>query len=98
MPKARVKITIYGKVVGVDFRTGAQEFANDHGITGWALNTDTGQIVITAEGSKPDIKKFVEWCNEGPKRAEVERCEPYYQRYRDEFTKFDILKKKFDVR
>lgn len=98
MPKSRVKITVYGKVKGVGFRKAAQDLANELGVTGWALNTDTGQVVITAEGSKADIKKFIEWCKEGPKDAEVERCEPYYQKYKDEFTKFDILKQKFDVR
>ncbi len=97
MPKSRVKITIYGKVKGVGFRKAAQDFANKLGITGWALNTETGQVVMTAEGSKADIKKFIEWCKVGPKNAQVERCEPYYQKYKDEFTKFEILAKKFDV-
>lgn len=97
MPKSRVKITIYGKVKGVGFRKAAQDLANKLGITGWALNTETGQVVMTAEGSKGDIKKFIEWCKIGPKNAQVERCEPYYQKYKDEFTKFEILAKKFDV-
>lgn len=91
MPKARVKISIYGgKVQGVGFRMQAQRFAQEHGISGWVANTEDGNVVITAEGAKQEIKKLIEWCRTGPSSAKIERSEAYYQKYKDEFTKFEI--------
>lgn len=90
MPKSRVKITISGKVHGVGFRIGAQKFAQENGITGWVSNVPEGEVIITAEGSKHDIRKFIDWCQKGPQSAKIERCEAYYTKYKDEFTKFEI--------
>lgn len=88
--KSRVKINIYGKVQQVGFRNAIKEFAMERGITGWAANTPEGDVVINAEGRKIDIKDLVEWCKVGPESAKVDRCEAYYQRYKDEFTRFEI--------
>lgn len=90
MPKARVKITIFGNVQGVGFRKAVLDFAISHGITGWVANAPEGHVVVNAEGSKADIKSLIDWCKDGPKAANVERCEAYYQKYKDEFTKFEI--------
>ena len=66
------------------------EFAKENGITGWVANTEDGNLVITAEGSKLDVKRLIDWCNDGPPGAKVTRCEAYYQRYKDEFTRFEV--------
>jgi len=91
MSKARVKISIFGeKVQGVGFRASAQKFAQEHGITGWVTNTEDGNVVICAEGAKNEIKKLIDWCKIGPKSAKVVRSEAYYQKYKDEFTRFEV--------
>lgn len=88
--KSRVKINIYGKVTNVGFRNAIRDFAMERGITGWVANVPEGYVVINAEGKKPDIKTMIEYCKEGPDSAIVDRCEAYYQRYKDEFTRFEI--------
>lgn len=88
--KTRVKINIFGVVQGVNFRSNIQHFAQNRGITGWAMNTPEGNVVINAEGKKQEIKDLIEYCKEGPDNAKIQRCEAYYQKYKDEFTRFDI--------
>ena len=90
MPKTRVKITIYGNVQNVGFRLAAQEFAKENNIDGWVSNTEDGNLVMNAEGSKQDVKKLIDWCKDGPPSAKVDRCEAYYQKYKDEFTRFEV--------
>lgn len=89
--KTRVKINIFGIVQGVNFRSNVKKFAQNRGITGWAKNTEKGDVVINAEGKKQEIKDLIEYCKKGSEGAKVKRCEAYYQKYKDEFTRFDIL-------
>jgi acylphosphatase len=92
MPKSRVKISIFGKVQGVGFRANVLKYAQERGITGWVSNTSDGNLIINAEGNKLEIKKFIDWCKVGPKGAVVDKSEAYYQKYKDEFTRFEIRK------
>jgi acylphosphatase len=88
--RSRIKINIYGKVTNVGFRNAIKSFAMERGITGWVTNTPEGDVVINAEGKKPDLKGLIDFCKSGPDSAKVDRCEAYYQRYKDEFTRFEI--------
>ncbi len=90
MPKSRVNIMLFGKVQQVGFRQAALKYAQEHGITGWVSNTENGNLAINAEGNNLEIKKFIDWCKKGPESAKVERCEAYYTKYKDEFTKFEV--------
>lgn len=64
-------ITVKGRVQGVFFRASAQEAAVDCEVTGWVRNTDEGDVELMATGSEEALKKFVNWCRKGPRRAEV---------------------------
>lgn len=92
MSKSRIKISIFGKVQGVGFRASILKYAKKNGITGWTSNTSDGNLVINAEGEKNQIIDFIEWCKVGPKNAVIERSEAYYQKYKNEFSRFEIRK------
>jgi acylphosphatase len=64
-------ILIKGKVQGVFFRATAQEVAEELGITGWVKNTGDGDVEAVASGNNDAVNKFIEWCHNGPQRAEV---------------------------
>jgi acylphosphatase len=64
-------ILIKGKVQGVFFRASAQETAEKLGITGWVKNTENGDVEVVASGNDDAVKKFINWCHQGPRRAEV---------------------------
>ncbi len=35
------------------------------------MNTHDGHVFINAEGKEENLQKFIEWCNTGPRKAEV---------------------------
>ena len=66
-----VHLVIKGKVQGVYYRASAKEKANELGIKGWIKNTPRGHVEVMASGSKEQLEKFMEWCRQGPKYADV---------------------------
>lgn len=64
-------ILIEGKVQGVFFRKHTKEKAKELHVVGWVKNTKDDKVEINVQGNKADIEKFVEWCKQGPPKAEV---------------------------
>src|SRR3546814_11539266 len=69
--KKHLNIKITGKVQGVWFRDSTKAVANQLGITGFVRNEPDGSVYAEAEGTSLKLNNFVEWCREGPDRAEV---------------------------
>lgn len=70
-----VYLLISGKVQGVFFRTSAATEAENLNITGWIKNTKTGEVEAMVSGEERNIEAFIQWCNQGPKKAVVENVE-----------------------
>jgi len=66
-----VHLLIKGKVQGVFYRASAKEFADKLNIKGWIKNTNESHVEAMANGDDAAIKKFIEWCKEGPRHAIV---------------------------
>jgi acylphosphatase len=69
----QVSIQVSGKVQGVYFRASAKEKADELNITGFVRNEQDGSVYIEAEGHDDSLKKFIEWCHQGPANAEVKK-------------------------
>ena len=69
---ATVHLLIKGKVQGVFFRASAKETADKLGVKGWVKNTWDEDVEAMATGNEEAVKKFIEWCWMGPRRAVVE--------------------------
>lgn len=69
---ATVHLRIKGKVQGVFFRATAKEVADQLGVKGWVKNTWNDDVEAMVTGGEEAIRKFIEWCWKGPKKAEVE--------------------------
>jgi len=85
-------IEVFGKVQGVFFRASTKAVADQLGIKGTIKNTEDGTVYIEAEGSPYSLESFLDWCKEGPDKAEVENIiqrESELKNYRN----FEILKK-----
>ncbi|MBL7931173.1 MAG: acylphosphatase [Bacteroidia bacterium] len=65
------KINIHGKVQGVGYRYNAQAQAHKLNLTGFVRNEHDGSVLAHAEGDEEDVNKFIEWCNTGPRYADV---------------------------
>ena len=69
---ATVHLLIKGKVQGVFFRASAKETADKLGVKGWVKNTWDEDVEAMATGNEEAVRKFIEWCWMGPRRAVVE--------------------------
>ncbi|HEX6182059.1 MAG TPA: acylphosphatase [Chitinophagaceae bacterium] len=67
------RITVIGKVQGVYFRASAQEKALELSLTGEVRNLPDGNVEVIACGSSDGVQRLIDWCHEGPPRAQVER-------------------------
>jgi len=67
----QIHIRVFGDVQGVFFRSGTQSEAQKLGLKGWVRNVDDGSVEIMAEGERPQLGLFLEWCSRGPEGASV---------------------------
>jgi len=65
------KIVVKGKVQRVNFRYNAQAVAHQLNLTGFIRNMFDGSVLAHAEGPDEQVQRFIEWCNIGPRLADV---------------------------
>lgn len=90
MPKKQVHIIVRGRVQGVFYRACAREEANKLNITGWTKNREDGAVEIIAEGEEKDLKRFVDWCKQGPPASNVTDIQSSFSEATNEFESFNI--------
>lgn len=66
-----VKITVTGRVQGVFYRASAKDAAVQLMLKGFAQNQPDGSVYMEAEGEEQDLNRFIDWCRQGPPRAQV---------------------------
>lgn len=91
MAKQRVHLFIKGKVQGVFFRQAMKVAAKKNKVSGWVKNLKDGRVEAIMEGEDLDVSNVVEWCHAGPANARVEDIEIRNEKFKGEFTKFDVL-------
>lgn len=69
------KIIVRGKVQGVGYRYNAQAAAHKYDLTGFIRNQFDESVLIHAEGQEQGVHDFIEWCNIGPRLADVTEVE-----------------------
>lgn len=84
-------IRVYGKVQGVFFRASARHRAELLDIHGFTKNDHDGSVIIEAEGTEANLALFIEWCHEGPERAEVTKVEAMEGPLKN-FTSFEVMR------
>ncbi len=71
----RRRVVVHGRVQGVFFRDSTEREASGRGLAGWVLNRDDGAVEAVFEGSPGDVSALVEFCESGPRAADVDRVE-----------------------
>ena len=84
-----LKINVSGKVQGVFFRASAKGAAEKLSIKGFAQNQPDGSVLIEAEGEEENLKQFIDWCKQGPPRAEVSNLDVQESELKN-FDRFEI--------
>ena len=87
-----VHVLIKGRVQGVYFRASAKDVADEVGVTGWVKNTEEGDVEIMATGTSEQIKKLVDWCKIGPRRAAVTDVS-VTEKEETFFKNFDVIRR-----
>lgn len=90
MDRKRVRVLIEGRVQGVMFRHSAQARAQSLGVTGWIRNRYDGSVEGVFEGEAAAVEALVRWCEQGPRRAHVERVTVTPEPFQGEFNDFRI--------
>ena len=91
MAKQRVRLFIKGKVQGVFFRQALKVMAIKNNVNGWVRNLNDGRVEAVLEGEDLDVSTLVEWAHAGSANARVEDIEIKNEKYKEEFTKFEVL-------
>ena len=86
------QLIIKGRVQGVFFRATAKDMADELGITGWVKNTDEGNVEIIATGTEEQLRKFIEWCKKGPRKAIVTDVEISKKDKEENFKSFQVIR------
>jgi acylphosphatase len=91
MTKQRLHLFISGKVQGVFFRQAMKVTAKKNHVFGWVKNLRDTRVEAVLEGDDINVGIVVEWCHAGPANARVDDVEIRNEKYKNEFTKFDVL-------
>lgn len=70
--KLLYRIHVRGRVQGVGFRWNAARKARECGLNGFVKNLSDGSVYIEAEGTRPMLDNYVEWCRTGPPFSSVD--------------------------
>jgi acylphosphatase len=70
--RARLEVTLHGRVQGVGFRFFVLDVASELGLTGWVANERDGSVACVAEGSRSDLERLLELLTRGPGGARVQ--------------------------
>jgi acylphosphatase len=71
----RRRVVVHGYVQGVFFRDTTRREAQRRGIAGWVSNRPDGAVEAVFEGDPEAVGAMVDWCERGPRGADVERVE-----------------------
>lgn len=70
-----LNILVYGRVLGVNYRSTARQKALALGLVGLVRNEPDDSVYIEVEGEAAKIDIFVKWCRRGPWFAKVIKVE-----------------------
>jgi acylphosphatase len=65
--------------------------AKKNHVSGWVKNLKDARVEAVLEGEDINVGIVVEWCHAGPANARVDDVEIRNEKYKNEFTKFDVL-------
>lgn len=87
--QALIKVT--GRVQGVFYRAHAEEKALQLKLTGYAKNLLDGSVEMLVQGPEEDIKKLIDWCQDGSPSATVDMVKVEWSEVGEPYTDFKIF-------
>src|SRR2546421_12975171 len=69
--KEELHAVVHGRVQGVGFRYFVVERALAIGLRGFALNSNSGDVEVVAQGPRPTLERLLSLIRQGPSSAHV---------------------------
>ncbi len=88
--ETRANAIISGRVQGVFFRMETKRAADRFGVSGWVRNLKDGSVSAVFEGEQDRVDAILDWCRQGPPRADVTDVAVTWLAYTGEFKGFNI--------
>jgi len=88
--KTRATAIISGRVQGVFFRMETKRTADQFGVSGRVKNLKDGTVEAVFEGEQDRVDAILDWCRQGPPRAEVTDVTVAWNTFTGEFKGFNI--------
>lgn len=89
-PQVRLHALVSGRVQGVGYRAFVMDCAVLLELSGWVRNTNSGQVEVVAEGTRPALERLVEFLQRGPRMAAVEEVRAEWSEPSGEFPSFGV--------
>ena len=70
--QTRIHLKIIGRVQGVGYRVWASRTAHALGLMGWVKNCPDNSVEAETQGPEDKVKEFIQACQKGPARAQVQ--------------------------
>ena len=86
----RVHVIVHGMVQGIFFRANTIRQAGLLGLTVFVRNLPDGTVEAIAEGPRPALEQFVDWCRRGPEAARVNRVDVDWEEPCGEYAGFKL--------
>jgi acylphosphatase len=84
---------VTGLVQGVYFRAFVEHHAQALGLTGYVRNiVHSGAVEVEAEGEKTKLERLLEYLQQGPQAARVERVDTQWGNHSGRFPDFSITR------
>lgn len=90
MKPVRAKVTIRGRVQGVNYRYSTRLQAEHLGVHGWVRNCSDGSVEGVFEGRERAVRALLAWCRQGPPAAAVSEILVDWEEFRGEFDRFEV--------
>jgi len=68
-----------------------KETAEKNNVNGWVRNLPDKRVEAVLEGEEPNVEAIIDWGRMGPPGALVEDLQIKVEKYKGEFSNFEIL-------
>jgi acylphosphatase len=86
----RLHVVVEGIVQGVGFRYSTHHRAVALGLTGWVRNLADGRVEAEFEGARPELERMLDWCQAGPRFAQVSKIEATWETGEPKYSGFQL--------
>src|SRR3989304_8791715 len=89
-----LKIEIWGRVQGVNYRRSLENFAKGLNLKGYVKNQEDGSVLVIAQGKNPNLEELLSWCQKGTILTKVRSMHYEWCQPEKIFRNFKIVKDK----